>query len=423
MSGAMVAAGIGAAGMIGGGLIGSHSAGKAADAQSSAANHAADLNYQASQNALAFQKDQYNQNQANFKPWLQAGQGGLSQLQYMLGLGSAPSQGGGFPGSASPVNTGMASYGGAQGGSGSASPINAGMGSVSGGMPVRAVGGAPGMGIGGARAMSVPGNGMAGSGGGMPVNAVGGQPGTGMGSAGGNPSALQGGGNVRPAGGPMMPSSPVGGQPSTGMGGAPSVNTSLGGFGSLMQPYGQQFQAPTGRHAEDARLSGADEPRHRCHSALCGGSGWSAYRRHGQGAGPIWAGLRLQRIRQRSNRAFNSTRRTTTNTTRTKPTSTTGLLLWRASVSRRRVNLGYLGQQSANGISNNLLETANAMGQNYQNAGAAQAQGAYNSGQAWNGAIGGGINGLSQLYQLQQLQKMGGGVGGSGSSDYFNQWA
>lgn len=72
--------GIGAAGSIGGAAIAGHSAGKAADAQTAAANHAADLQYKASQDALDFQKQQYDTTQKQIAPWLQAGQGALQQL-------------------------------------------------------------------------------------------------------------------------------------------------------------------------------------------------------------------------------------------------------------------------------------------------------------------------------------------------------
>lgn len=82
-------AGIGAIGSIGGALIGSNAAGKAADAQTAAANHAADLQHQDSQEALDFQKQQYNTSQQQMAPWLQAGQGGLSALQFGLGTGGA----------------------------------------------------------------------------------------------------------------------------------------------------------------------------------------------------------------------------------------------------------------------------------------------------------------------------------------------
>jgi hypothetical protein len=67
--------------------MGSNAAGDAASAQSSAAERAAELQYQASQNALDFQKQQWNTDQQNLAPWLQGGKEGLSQLEYGMGLG------------------------------------------------------------------------------------------------------------------------------------------------------------------------------------------------------------------------------------------------------------------------------------------------------------------------------------------------
>lgn len=83
----LAAVGIGAAGSVASGLIGSNAAGKAADAQTAAANHAADVSAQSSKEALDFQKQQYATSQAQQAPWLQAGQGGLNALQYGLGIG------------------------------------------------------------------------------------------------------------------------------------------------------------------------------------------------------------------------------------------------------------------------------------------------------------------------------------------------
>lgn len=98
MSGAITAgtlatvAGIGAAGSIGGALIGSNAAGNAASAQEKAANNAAQLQYQAGQNALDFQKQQWNTTQQNQAPWLQSGTGALSNLNYLLGISPMTSQ-------------------------------------------------------------------------------------------------------------------------------------------------------------------------------------------------------------------------------------------------------------------------------------------------------------------------------------------
>src|SRR5258708_35349491 len=78
--------GISAAAGVGSAVIGANAAGNAANSQVSAANRAADLQYQESQNALNFQKQQYNQSQANMAPWLQSGAEALSNLDYLLGM-------------------------------------------------------------------------------------------------------------------------------------------------------------------------------------------------------------------------------------------------------------------------------------------------------------------------------------------------
>ncbi len=88
MSTAAIVAGTAAAGLAGS-AISANAAGNAADAQTQAANHAADLQAQASKDALDFQKQQYATSQAQQAPWLQAGQSGLSALQYGLGTGGA----------------------------------------------------------------------------------------------------------------------------------------------------------------------------------------------------------------------------------------------------------------------------------------------------------------------------------------------
>src|SRR6185312_16879999 len=100
----------GAGGGIASGIMGANAAGNTASAQEQAAENAAQLQYQASQNALDFEKQQYNTSQQQFAPWLQSGQGALSQLNYMMGLGpqsgAVPAMQNGFPGTPSPSPSG-----------------------------------------------------------------------------------------------------------------------------------------------------------------------------------------------------------------------------------------------------------------------------------------------------------------------------
>ena len=75
---------------VGGSIIGGIMAGKAASnaaqTQANAANTAAQLQYQSGQQALGFQQQVYGNTQAELNPYLQAGYGGLANLQYLLGI-------------------------------------------------------------------------------------------------------------------------------------------------------------------------------------------------------------------------------------------------------------------------------------------------------------------------------------------------
>jgi predicted flap endonuclease-1-like 5' DNA nuclease len=93
---AIVAGTIGAVGAIGGSAISASAAGKAASTQANAADYSANLQAQEAQNALNVQEQEWNQQQQNEAPWLNAGKAGLSNLQTLLGLGpnkSAPGYG------------------------------------------------------------------------------------------------------------------------------------------------------------------------------------------------------------------------------------------------------------------------------------------------------------------------------------------
>lgn len=64
----------------GGALIGAIGSGIAGSKQAGAANNAAQLQYQEQQQALAFQKQEWNQQQQNMAPWIQQGQGAVGTL-------------------------------------------------------------------------------------------------------------------------------------------------------------------------------------------------------------------------------------------------------------------------------------------------------------------------------------------------------
>jgi hypothetical protein len=65
-------------------------------------------------------------------------------------------------------------------------------------------------------------------------------------------------------------------------------------------------------------------------------------------------------------------------------------------------------------VTQNLLGTGQQIGQDYGNAGAANASGIYNSGAAWGGGLNSATGNLSQLLMLKQLGM--GGFGGGMSS-------
>jgi hypothetical protein len=84
---------IGAAGSIGGGLIGSSASKKAAEAQAKAAAAAAQQEKDARDQALAYQQNVYGQTQAQQAPWLGAGQSAVNTLSQLMQPGGALYQG------------------------------------------------------------------------------------------------------------------------------------------------------------------------------------------------------------------------------------------------------------------------------------------------------------------------------------------
>src|ERR1700744_5865443 len=178
-----------AGGSVASGVIGSNAAGNAAQDQSKAAEQAAQLQYQASQNALGFQEGTYNNSQQELAPWLQSGAGALSNLDYLTGIGQPSSLSGQSSAAPNPTGAPVLPNNGVQ--SNLATPNGV-------------VSSTPALGSPAVGTTGVPG------------------------STAPPPSGL--------ASPPSLTSSP---------------NTSLGGFGSLMSPYpGGQCQAPTLEQAE-----------------------------------------------------------------------------------------------------------------------------------------------------------------------------
>lgn len=94
-TGLAIAGGIGAAGSITSGIMGSNAAQNAAQTQATAAEKNAQMQGALGQESLTAEEQQNQQNQANLQPYLQAGDNSEATLQYLLGLGGQnPAQGG-----------------------------------------------------------------------------------------------------------------------------------------------------------------------------------------------------------------------------------------------------------------------------------------------------------------------------------------
>ena len=357
---------VGGAGSIASGAIGASAAGNAADQQAQAAEQAAQLQYQASQNALGFQEQQYNQGQQNLAPWLQSGQGGLANLDYLLGITPPGGQG----------------------------------------QAVQA-GGAPGT------FSSGPGGPQPGG----PSQVFNGQPGQG-----GMPTARPMAAGVGSTGSVPVPSLPGGATPTSGANLGSLVNPKLGGFGSLMQPYQGQFTAPTG-------LTEQNDPGYQARLQM----GTDALQNSAAARGSVLTGGTAKALDQYAqdyasneygnvyNRAYNQYA-TNYNQNQQQQMNQYNRLAALAGVGQQTAGqLGMMGQNAANSISSNLMGTAANIGQQYNNAAAANASGIVGGANAWGNAIGGAGNNLQNLLLLSQLQGGSSPVGGTGASGYAGQ--
>ena len=82
--GLLISSLVGGGSAIASGVLGSNAASSAASQQSQAAVEAAQIQAQAANQATQLQQTEFNTNQANIQPWLQAGQAGLNNLQSFL---------------------------------------------------------------------------------------------------------------------------------------------------------------------------------------------------------------------------------------------------------------------------------------------------------------------------------------------------
>jgi hypothetical protein len=294
---------------------------------------AADLQYKASQNALNFQKQQYGDQQANLAPWLQAGKGGLANLQYLLGVpGQQSSQApaGGNPGLGIPAQpVGPARFSNQPGAQVSAQPT-----------------GPNGNGY-GANAQ-------------IPARAVGGVPSGGVQSA---PSA-----------------SPAGFASQSLTRRLRVAHAAL--WADLQRTHGLTEQNDPGYQA---RLSLGTDALQRSAAArggvLTGGTA-KALDTYAQD----YASNEYNNVYNRALNTFG----TNYNQYNTDQANQYNRLAALAGVGQQTAGqLATLGNQASQNVSSNLLGTAQNMGQDYQNAAAASASGYVGAGNAWNGALSG----------------------------------
>jgi HPt (histidine-containing phosphotransfer) domain-containing protein len=403
---AAIVGGIGAAGSVASGLIGSSAAKNAANAQTQAANNAANLERQSAVDALNFNKLQYGNSLNLLSPFYNTGTAANSRLAYLMGL--TPNQGL-PPGVVNP----------------NAPPTPAGSGADFGGFNALDLLGRRGLGDVGAlnpatsggavRANAesgfVPRTGMAFDGNGLinaginPGNTTSAAPGTvpiqnpdiGTFNA-GNP------GNVATAstnvgGGSQVPVLQPRANPNT-----PGANVP-GGFGSLAQGWDKTFSSPT---ANDMTIDPGYQFRLnqglqalQNSAAARGGllSGGTAKAINDYAGGS--ASQEYGNVYNRALQNYNTNYNTFTND----QSNLFNRLQALAGGGQTTANqLSASGLTAANNAANIGLTSAGQIGQQLNNAGAATGSGYVGSANAITGAIGNATNSLSTLALLQSLK-------------------
>jgi len=345
-----------AAGSVGSAAIAAHGAGKAADTQAAAAQQAAQLQYQSGQNALDFQKQVYGTQQQQMAPWLGAGQAGLANLSYLMGLN--PGGGGGT----------------APAGQFSAAPAMAAQ---------------PGVG-------AVPG---------MPIDQTAANTRLlgGMTPAPGTPQALSAGSASVPGGTPQGGLTTLQGL----------INPSLGASGSLMAPWTQQFQAPTDVTEQNDpgykfRLQQGMDALQNSAAAkgtlLTGGTA-AGIQRYGQDYASNEYGNVYNRALGEYQNSYNIFKQNQADQYN-RLAAISGLGQTAAS------QLGQFGANAAGNVGNILMGTAGQVGQQLGNAAAARATGYQNAGNIWGNALGGIPGNLMSMAALMGQGGMNQGGGG-----------
>lgn len=396
MSGAATAIGIGAAvggiGSIAGGAMQSSAAKSAAQQQSQAAQQAAQLQYQASQNALDFQKQQWATEQQQMQPWINTGQGALSNLAYRMGIGTPDAYAGAptaptsatLPAPSTPNAPTQPGFGAPLAGTGASQPT----------LPVFQSGSTrnPYGPVRGVLPLSGP----------APVSGVVGamQDGSHAG-----PGPIPGVGARLQA--PPGVTAPSGNPPTAGAG----ANPSAGSFGSLMapNPYGT-FNAPTAAQME------ANDPGYQARLNL----GEQALEHSAAARGGVLTGGTAQAENQYAqdyasneynnyyNQTFNTNAANYNAFAQNQANQYNRLAAMSGLGQQTAGQLGTLGTEMSGQVGSNLLNTAGAMGQQYNNAAAANASGMVGSANAWGGALSGIGGNMSNLLMMQSI--LGGGT-------------
>lgn len=451
-------AGIGAIGSIAGGLIGSSAAKNAANTQAAAANHAADLERQSATDALNFNKQQYGNSLNLLSPFYNTGVSANSRLASLMGLRPAsglpagvinpnappqaqnPGAGGFSPGGAFDNNS---VFNRLRGGGGTGGNVPIPMQAQSAMMQPGGIHtpGAPAPG--GTAPQGQPGsvlNGLLPGEGGHPGGAMGmlqlGPDGKPVGVTpdvhpdpggtlnlnpspnGPTPTPADGSPGTVPRtdGSGTIPTDGSAPDPSQGMNFGGSPNS--GGFGSLATGWNQTFKSPDAVTEQNDpgyqfRLQQGQQALQNSAAArggLLSGGTAKALTDYNQNAASGEYGNVYNRALQNYNTNYNTFTNDQTNTfNRLQALSGGG--------QTAANNLSASGITAAGNAANIGLTSAGQIGQQYNNAGAANASGYINSANAINGAIGGASNSLSTLAMLRMLQS-GGGTGGSTSGGW-----
>jgi len=364
-----------AGGSVASGIMGGNAAQKAAAVQEQAAQKAAQYQQQNSQQALTNQQNEWNTTQSEMQPFLQSGIGATSNLDYLMGI--TPQGGISAPGNATSTFGSPSAQSTQSGSPAAGTSITPQSPFANGPRPIPLTSGpTPNVKI----SMN-----------GVPT---GGQPG------------------VTPLTNPGMPASNFSATPPPG--------SSPGGFGSLMQGYDKTFQAPTAQDMEQ------NDPGYQARMNL----GQQAMEQSAAARGGLLTGGTAQAENQLAqdyasneynnyyNQAFNTFGSNYNQYEQNQANQFNRLAALSGMGQQTASQLGSLGQSAANGVTNNLLSTGQMVGNDYTNAGNANASGIVGSANAYGGMAQGLGNSISGMMNLSMLQNMLGGGGDSGAMPY-----